>query len=215
MTAGSSIGLPRKVRNWLQAKFLEDPEPQLFRLKEGEPPEPVVMVELSSFTDFLIEEEIDLLPALGALKEAGLIEDIKVSPPGKPPVRVLGICRSVLSVPIQSPSPPTGSATSDPAFTGAATDRPEATHSDDFRSVQWYGTRYEFTPAQAACVRVLWEHWERGTPAVSQAAVLERADVSGSRLSDVFRRSPAWGTMIVPASARGLYCLLVPKAGGA
>ena len=37
-------------------------------------------------------------------------------------------------------------------------------HSDDFRSVFWYGISYVFTPTQAACIRVLWEAWERRLP---------------------------------------------------
>jgi len=82
-----------------------------------------------------------------------------------------------------------------------ATPRPEISHADDFRSVRWYGTEYIFTPTQAACVRVLWEAWERGSPVVGQASILEAADSTGSRLRDVFEKGmhPAWGTMIVPA----------------
>jgi hypothetical protein len=37
----------------------------------------------------------------------------------------------------------------------------DAAHGDDFRCVCWFGEVYEFTATQAACVKVLWEHWER------------------------------------------------------
>jgi len=61
-------------------------------------------------------------------------------------------------------------------------------HSADFRSARWYGTDYVFTATQAACVRVLWEAWKSGAPAVGQSFVLEAADSTGSRLRDVFRK---------------------------
>jgi hypothetical protein len=72
-------------------------------------------------------------------------------------------------------------------------------HSDDFRFVRWYGTEYVFTPTQAACIRVLWEAWKKGTPVLGQAAILEAADSRGTRLSDVFEKGkhPAWRKMIV------------------
>jgi hypothetical protein len=81
----------------------------------------------------------------------------------------------------------------------SASPKDGATHTDDFRSVNWYGTEYVFTPTQAACVRVLWEAWERGTPAVGQDAILEAAGSVGGSLRHVFRKGkhPAWGKMIV------------------
>lgn len=89
-------------------------------------------------------------------------------------------------------------------------------HSDDFRSVNWYGTEYTFTSSQAACVKVLWEHWERKTPEVSQHTVLTVADISGERLDNVFRNSKgkqhsAWGTMIVRGTSKGTFRLNRPS----
>jgi hypothetical protein len=74
-------------------------------------------------------------------------------------------------------------------------------HSDDFRSVCWYGTDYVFTPTQAACVRVLWEAWERGSPVMGQDSILETAGSTGARLRDVFEKGKhqAWDKMIVSA----------------
>jgi hypothetical protein len=87
------------------------------------------------------------------------------------------------------------------------------TAADDFRSVNWYGTTYEFTATQAACFRVLWEHYQQRTPAVGEQTILESADSSSSRLSNVFRTKksyhPAWNSIIVPAG-KGAFKLQRP-----
>ncbi len=91
----------------------------------------------------------------------------------------------------------------------------EAKHSTDYHSVLWYGTEYKFTNTQAACVKVLWEAWEQGTPDVGQAAILEEVDSDRRRLSDVFgrgkKRHPAWGTMIQPGATKGTFRLAEPE----
>lgn len=91
---------------------------------------------------------------------------------------------------------------------------PDFRHSADFQSVHWYGQDYSFTPLQAACVRVLWEHWEEGTPIVGQQTILDKADSAGNRLRDIFRKNQvshaAWGTMIVQV-AKGRYRLQEPS----
>ena len=69
-------------------------------------------------------------------------------------------------------------------------------HSPDFASVIWYGNQHTFTPTQAACVKILWEAWESGTPEVDQAYILTSAGSECQRLRDLFRKSTAWGTMI-------------------
>jgi hypothetical protein len=76
-------------------------------------------------------------------------------------------------------------------------DPPAAAHSPDFRSVNWFGTKYRFTPNQAACVQVLWGAWERGVPDVGGETLLQAADASTQRIDVVFRGNAAWGTMIV------------------
>lgn len=87
----------------------------------------------------------------------------------------------------------------------AAVSQLGATHSADFASVYWFGTRYEFTPAQARCVRALWAAWRNGTPVLRQAELQEEADVS-SGIRGVFQRHPAWRTMIV-SPGKGQYRL--------
>ena len=66
-----------------------------------------------------------------------------------------------------------------------------AVHSRDFRSVIWFGSEYNFTAIQAACVRVLWEEWERGTHEIGGDTVLEAAGSNATRLPLVFRANKA------------------------
>jgi hypothetical protein len=82
-------------------------------------------------------------------------------------------------------------------------------HCPDYRFVHWFGTDYTFTPTQAAVVRQLWEAWEDGTPGMGQETLLEGAKSEGSRLRDLFRGHPAWGTMIA-ALGKGLFALTPP-----
>jgi hypothetical protein len=88
---------------------------------------------------------------------------------------------------------------------------PNVRHSDDFRSVVWSGTPYTFTRNQAACVKVLWEAWKAGTPELDGLTVVTQADVSQTRLIDVFRSKGkahvAWGTMIMQGQSKGAYRL--------
>jgi hypothetical protein len=84
-----------------------------------------------------------------------------------------------------------------------------ARHSLDYRSVRWCGTDYTFTSVQAACVKLLWEAWENGTPELGQATILEHEYVGSesSRLVDLFKKHPAWQTMIVSGTTSGSYRL--------
>lgn len=96
---------------------------------------------------------------------------------------------------------------------GAA--KPGVHHSDDFTSVVWYGTGYYFNRRmQAPSVKALWAQWEK-SPGLGLHAttILESLDSSIERdrfrLSLVFRKHPAWGTMIVPAG-EGAFKLAAP-----
>ena len=98
---------------------------------------------------------------------------------------------------------------------------PECSHSPDFTSVVWFGTRYSFGKGnQAEAVRVLWEAWENGGHSLSQELIGERTGSAAARfeLRKVFRSRkpdgsyephPAWGTMIVP-DGKGCYRLAPP-----
>jgi len=89
-------------------------------------------------------------------------------------------------------------------------------HSPDFTSVTWFGTKHEFSKGQQArAVVVLWEAWESGNPTVIEESIGERVGSAANqfRLIRVFCRGklchPAWGTMIVRA-AKGVFKLRVP-----
>ena len=88
-------------------------------------------------------------------------------------------------------------------------------HSADYRSVNWFGKEYSFTPIQAACIKLLWENWEQGTPDVGGQTLLESADASQSRFDLVFRDHPAWRNMIVAGRTKGTYRLQDPQAASA
>lgn len=74
-------------------------------------------------------------------------------------------------------------------------------HSADFTTVVWAdGATYTFTPTQRAIVKELWEHWRQGTPDVGQTYLLTAADSETPRLHSLFKRHPAWHTLIVPSA---------------
>jgi hypothetical protein len=84
-------------------------------------------------------------------------------------------------------------------------------HSEDFRTLSWFGEPYPFTPDQAPCVRVWYEHWRTATRDVSDARVLEAAECESTRVSDVFKRSKAWrDKIIVEGDTRGTHRLREP-----
>jgi hypothetical protein len=81
----------------------------------------------------------------------------------------------------------------------------------DFRSVLWEPDQlFLFSPLQAACVKVLWEHAASRTPEVGQQTVLENAGSVSSRLVDLFKNHPALGTMIVRGQTKGSFRLSKP-----
>ena len=99
----------------------------------------------------------------------------------------------------------------------------EPTHSEDFTSVEWFGTRYSFSKGnQAQAVRVLWEAWAQGEHSLSQESIGERIKSSADRfeMRKTFRQRkaegkgyeahPAWGTMI-KQYGKGCFRLACPK----
>lgn len=80
-------------------------------------------------------------------------------------------------------------------------------HSEDFRSVSWFGETFTFTTKQAAILAALWAAQENGTPELSQEYLLDCAGSAGTRLRDLFRAHVAWQTIIVSGSKKGTYRL--------
>lgn len=95
-----------------------------------------------------------------------------------------------LTVPIDAPLP-------------APATGPGPTRGPDFAAVNWFGTVYTFSGKQRSVVAALWRAKEEGYEWVSQEALLEAAESDCSRLRDLFRGHPAWGSMIVQAMLHG------------
>lgn len=94
-------------------------------------------------------------------------------------------------------------------------DAERVTHAPDYSSVNWYGKRFFFTGKQRVIVAALFQAREEGYEAVSQDSLLAVADSDSRRLRDLFKKHPAWGTMIVSAVMhRGPidFFQLVPKS---
>jgi hypothetical protein len=87
---------------------------------------------------------------------------------------------------------------------------PPARHSPDFRSVLWFGQYYSFTTGQAACVQIMWNAWEQGTPEMAQQRILGDAGLDSACLLYVFKGHAAWGTMIVHGGTKGAFRLQEP-----
>ena len=93
------------------------------------------------------------------------------------------------------------------------TSQPRPSHAPGFKTVNWFGATYHFSPPQAACVAVLWRAWLGGTPIIREELVLEVARVQERSLKDLFRSGPgrsAWGTMIADGDKRGTVRLHEP-----
>jgi len=78
-----------------------------------------------------------------------------------------------------------------------------------YRSVFWDGREFTFTKMQALAVGVLWAAWQGGTPDVPQAEVLRQIGSDQMYLRSVFAKNPAWGTLVVEGTAKGLVRLAV------
>ncbi len=87
---------------------------------------------------------------------------------------------------------------------------PPARHSVDFRAVHWFGTDYAFTAMQAPIVAMLWDAWENQTLDIGIETLLEAVDAKSSRIVDLFRDNPAWGTMIVDGKTKSTKRLAEP-----
>lgn len=87
---------------------------------------------------------------------------------------------------------------------------PQAKHSPDFRSINWFGQVYGFTALQSAIVSILWQAWESGSPDVGDQYLLEESGSESNRLDQLFRGHPGWGVVIVPGLTVGTHRLQQP-----
>ena len=88
------------------------------------------------------------------------------------------------------------------------------THSEDFRTVLWYGEGFDFSGRQAKAIEALWLEWKKGDLGLSQQTIGDIIDSASERfqLRDIFRKHRAWGRMIHPAGGKGIFRLGPPPA---
>ncbi len=99
------------------------------------------------------------------------------------------------------PLPAIPSASADPWASG-----PRPKRRENFHQVYWPGRgTFTLSRLQARIVETLWDAQEQGRPSVSQAELLRNADSDCTRLRDLFRRSPAWGALVLQDPERPGY----------
>ena len=89
-------------------------------------------------------------------------------------------------------------------------------HSDDFTSVNWFGTNYEFDIGnQAKAIALLWTEYEKGGLGLHEKTIGEKIGSSSNRfrLCHVFRDVPAWGKMIQSVEGKRGQFKLAPPPG--
>jgi hypothetical protein len=74
----------------------------------------------------------------------------------------------------------------------------------------WFGQILTFTDGQSLCWQVLWQNFLRGNLPLPQGRVISAWHGESSQVSDLFKRSPAWKTVIV-GDGRGYLWLHVPQ----
>lgn len=62
-------------------------------------------------------------------------------------------------------------------------------------------------------MRVLYEAHAKGIPHLGGDYILAEAECESRCLSDVFKGSSAWGTLVVPGDRKGTYTLNIPLPG--
>lgn len=90
---------------------------------------------------------------------------------------------------------------------GTGDSRPRVRYSPDFSTVTVNGKTWHFVGTQARAIGVFMKQWEAGVPELNQQYVLTEAESEASRLRDLFKNSPAWGTLLVRCTRAGFYRL--------
>lgn len=76
-------------------------------------------------------------------------------------------------------------------------------HSEDYSSVWFRGTKFVFTPKQRHVIQLLYEAHQNGTDELGDDYILAEIDCEGKRLRDLFKKSNAWGSLIVRGARNG------------
>jgi len=76
------------------------------------------------------------------------------------------------------------------------------------RTIRFRGKEYKLTRNQAKIVKLLHDAHRSRTPAVGKDLLLGAIESETSRVRDSFKKSPLWGTLIIPnQKPRGTYQL--------
>jgi hypothetical protein len=92
----------------------------------------------------------------------------------------------------------------------AKADEAVFTHSDDYRSIRFNGKNHTVTHNQGEIIRILHEAFQRGTPCIGKAKLLDAVRSETSRVQDFFRGSPLWKTLVIGGNRKGTYRLNLP-----
>jgi hypothetical protein len=84
---------------------------------------------------------------------------------------------------------------------------PDFRYSEDFQTVYTNGKEYHLTLNQGRVVERLWIARQNKTPEIHQSTLLEQLEIYSRRVRDVFKNSPALGTLIVKGERKGHFRL--------
>ena len=87
----------------------------------------------------------------------------------------------------------------------------EFRQSAGYASVTWREQGFVFTRSQAVVIQNLHAAHERGLPSLGSAPALEGSGRESSRMSDVFKRHPAWNSLVVRVGKSTYRLALSPK----
>ena len=87
----------------------------------------------------------------------------------------------------------------------------EFRQSAGYASVTWRGQGFVFTRSQAVVIQNLHAAHEQGLPSLGSAPALEGSGRESSRMSDVFKRHPAWNSLVVRVGKSTYRLALSPK----
>ncbi len=80
-------------------------------------------------------------------------------------------------------------------------------HSEDFRAVSWRDRVFRFSPTQAKVIKVLMSAARAGGGELHEDEIIGRVQSGASRLVDLFREHPAWRSLIIRGSSKGVFRL--------
>lgn len=82
-----------------------------------------------------------------------------------------------------------------------------AEHTQDFSTVRVRGQSFFLTRTQRAIVKILWESAASGVPCVSGDYLMKRSGSTHTQVSQVFRGSSAWLSLVVYGGIEGTFRL--------